>query len=90
MHNSSSSKTERDLRLEEVGQGSSPWGDVPGGIVLVLVLLAQSVVWIARVRKERVLMDEKAHQWTAFGLTLLEYTLTAFANITCGMLLPSI
>ena len=90
MHNNSSSETERDLRLWEVGQGSSSWGDVPGGIVLVLILLAQSVVGIARVRKERVLMDEKAHKWKLFGLTLFEYTLTAFANITCGMLLPSI
>ena len=90
MHHSSSSEKERDLRLEEVGQGSSPWGDVPGGIVLVLVLLLQTVVEIARGRKERVLMDEKAHPWKVFGLPLLAHTLTAFANITCGMLLPSI
>ena len=81
---------ERDLRLEGVGQGSSPWGNVPGGIVLVLVLLTQSVVGTARKRKERMLMYEKAHQWTVFGFSLLEHTLTACANITCGMLLPSI
>ena len=78
----------RDLRLEGVGQGSSPWGDVLGGIVLSLLI--QSVVEIANVRKDRVLMDEKAHQWKVFGLSLLLHTLTAFANITCGMLLPSI
>ena len=87
---SGSSEMEHALRLEGVGQGPSPWGDVPKGMVLVHVLLAQSGVGIARVRKERVLMDVKAHQWTVFGLSLLEHTLTACANITCGMLLPSI
>jgi hypothetical protein len=76
------------LRLEGVGQGSSPWVDVLGGIVLVLLML--SVVEIAYVRKDRVLMDEKAHQWKVFGLSLLLDTPTAFANITCGMLFPSI
>lgn len=80
------------MRLEGVGQGSNPWGGVPEGVVIVLmlVLFAQSVVVIARVRKERMPMDEKSHQLRLFGLTLLEHTLIAFANITCGMLLPSI
>ena len=78
------------MRLEGVGQGSSPWDGVPGGIVLVLVLFAQSVVGIARVRKERLPMGEKGHQWKLFGFSLLEHALTAFANITLGMLLPSI
>ena len=50
MHDSSSSETEHELRLEGVGQGSNPWGDVPEGIMLVLVLFAQDVVGIARER----------------------------------------
>lgn len=78
------------MRLEGVGQGSSPWGVVPEGIVLVLVLLTQSVVGIASARKERASMGEKGHQWKVFEFSLLEHTLIAFANIACGMLLPSI
>jgi hypothetical protein len=90
MGSSSSVKTERDLRLEEVGQGSSPCGYVFGGGVLLLVLFSQTFVGIGCERKERLPVSGKNHHWELFVFTFLEHGLDAFVNIVCGMLLPSI
>jgi hypothetical protein len=51
--------------------------------LLGFLILTQAVQRMAS--EEEKSMGNVMHQWKMFALALLEFVLTAFANIVCGM-----